>query len=82
MLIKLLHNVSVNSKPYHPPRANPWGIFLKGRIPHPSGTKTERNPDPWSRNNSAKTPPHGQLFAKLQQKKHKNEKTQLKCKYV
>ena len=41
-------------------RENPLGIFLKGRIPQPSGTKKVQNPD-------------GQLFSKTQQRSTKHE---------
>ena len=47
-----MNNVSVNSKPDHPP-----GQFFDGRIPHHPGKKEFKNP--------AKTPPQGhfpQLF--------------------
>ena len=39
-------NVSVNSKPDHPPRAKPPGNFFDVRIPHPPGKKEVQNPHP------------------------------------
>ena len=57
--------VSVISKPDHPLRA----IFLKGRIPHPRGTKRVRNLDPWDRKIVLKPHPRGNYFQKSSQKK-------------
>ena len=44
--------------------ANPRGVRLKERIPPPPEVS---NLDPWAEN-SAKAPPPGQLFSKIQQK--------------
>ena len=43
-LFLLCDNVSVNSKPDHPPGQNPWAIFLMGEFPIP-GKKKIQNPD-------------------------------------
>ena len=67
------------------PRAKPRGIFLKGRIPHPTPL-AQRNceiPTPGAKK-CAKPPPPGQLFWKIQEKTHKTRninlwKTVLKC---
>ena len=40
----------------------PRGIFLKGRIPHPSGIKKVRNPDPWDREIVLKPHARGNYF--------------------
>ena len=44
------------------PRANPRGIFLKGRIPHSPGTKKVRNPDPRGRKIVLKPHPGAIIF--------------------
>ena len=57
--------VSVNSKPDHPP-GKPSGMFLKVQMPHPPGTKKVQTSDPLGQKISAKIPPQGQLFSKIQ----------------
>ena len=53
------------------PPGKPPGNFLKGRIPHPPGTKKVRNhPDPWGRKIVLKPHPRGNYFQKSS-KKHK-----------
>ena len=44
-----LNNVSVNSKPDHPP-----GNFFDGRIPHPRAKKEFKTPTPWAYKNELK----------------------------
>ena len=39
-------NVSVNSKPDHPPGAKPPGNLFDGRIPHPRAKKSSKPPPP------------------------------------
>ena len=55
--------VSVKSKPDNPP-GKPQGMFLKGRILHPLGTKKVRNPDPWGRKIVLKPHPGALIFEK------------------
>ena len=60
--------VSVNSK------SSFRGIFLKGRIPPPPpGNRESAKPRLLGKRNSAKAPPPGQLFSKIQQKPTKHE---------
>ena len=49
--------------------ATPRGIFMKGQMPHPLGTKKVRNPDPWGRKIVLKS----QLLLKTQEKNTKHE---------
>ena len=54
------YNVSVNSKPDHPPpRAKPPGNFFDGRIPHPQAKKKFKTPTPWAYQNELKPNPRG-----------------------
>ena len=59
--------VSVNSK------ANPQGMFLKGRIPHSTGTKEVQNSDPWGRKIVLKPHPRGNYFQNFSKKTTKHE---------
>ena len=52
------------------PRGNSRETVLKGRIPHPRGTKKVGNPDPWGRKFLQKPHP-GQSFSKIQPKNNK-----------
>ena len=65
-----LINVSVNSKPAHPPSKTP-GKFFDGRIPHPSGKKGVQNPHPSGLSKPAKTPPPGHFFSIIHYKNTK-----------
>ena len=63
-----MYNVSVNSKPDHPP----GNFFETLNSPHP-GQKESAKPRPLGQKNRAKTPPPGRLFSKIQQKETKHE---------
>ena len=80
----LLNNVSVNSKPDHPP-GNTLGNFLNVRISHHPSTKRVRNPDPWGKKIVLKPHP-GQILSKNPAKttKHETEimKNSTECRYV
>ena len=60
--------VAVNSKPDHPPWANPQEMFLKGQILHPPGTKKVPNPDPWGRKIVLRPHHRGNYFRKTSKK--------------
>ena len=64
----LMHNVSVNSKPDHPP-GKPQGNFCeRENSPHP-GHKESAKPRPQGKKNRAH--PRGNYFQKSSQRKHK-----------
>ena len=55
--LRHVSNVSVNSKPDHPPLAKPLGNFFVGRIPHPWAKKQIQNPHPRAYKNKLNLPP-------------------------
>ena len=61
---------SIPSLTIPPPRANPWGIFLKGESP-PLGHKESAKPRSLGQKNRAKTP--GAIIFKYPAKKTMNE---------
>ena len=74
-MIARSYYVSVNSKPYHhplPPSPGkpPGNLFERVDVPQP-GQKESAKHRPLGQKNRAKTPPSGQLFLNIQQKKHK-----------
>ena len=61
------------SIPYMTTPGQTSGKFLKGRIPHPPGTKKVQNADPCGRKIMLKPHPWGNCFKKIQQKNTKHE---------
>ena len=67
-----LNNVSVNSKPGHPPGKPPENFYERANSP-PPGNKESAKPRPLGQKNRPKTPPPAQLFSKIMQRNTKHE---------
>ena len=71
--LKKTLNVSVNSKPDHPPPGkNPQGIFLMANSPSPR-QKEFKTPTPWSNENELKPQPLGYFSQLFTIKTRKND---------